>query len=96
MQAQRTTAVACLLVRLVAVVTAGGGLAGCALAGDASGSALAVRRGDRKVDVLLSVHADHELGHVHELLAHAVACENTEAQESGEGGGFHDALLQNR
>lgn len=61
-----------LLVRLLVVSTAGGGLVGRALAGDASGPALPVGGGDGEVDVLLGVHADHELGYVHELLAHPV------------------------
>lgn len=60
------------LLRLVPVIASGGRLAGRALTSDASGSALAVGGGDREVDVLLGVHADHELGHVHQLLAHAV------------------------
>lgn len=89
LRAQRTTCwTVSLLVGLVAVVTAGGGLAGGALACDASGSALAVRGCDREVDVLLAVHAHHELGHVDQLLAHAVCtyvCENKQPpKEDGE------------
>lgn len=61
-----------LLFRLLAVSATGGGLVSRALACDASGPALPVGGGDGEVDVLLGVHADHELGHVHELLAHPV------------------------
>lgn len=61
-----------LLVRLFVVSATGGGLVRRALAGDASGPALPVRGGDGEVDVLLGIHADHKLRHVHELLAHPV------------------------
>mmetsp|Transcript_2558 Transcript_2558/g.9831 ORF Transcript_2558/g.9831 Transcript_2558/m.9831 type:complete len:269 (-) Transcript_2558:5-811(-) len=60
-------------VGLLAAVAAfvGGGFGGGPLARDAAGAALAVGRGDGEVDVLLRVDADHEGGHVDDLLADA-------------------------
>lgn len=56
---------------LVVAPTASGGLAGRTLARHAPRSALAIRRRDREVDVLLRVHTHHELRDVHQLLPDA-------------------------
>lgn len=51
----------------------------------AAGAAAAEGAGQREVDVLLAVHAHHEAGHIHHLLAHTAGGGSTDVRGGGGG-----------